>query len=42
MEQMELANMPVIEKICTEIELRQADEIFICNATTGMSKIELV
>jgi branched-chain amino acid aminotransferase len=42
MEQMELANNPIIEKICTEIELRKADEIFICNATTGMSKIELV
>ena len=42
MEQMELANKPVIEKICTEIELRQADEIFTCNATNGMSKIYLV
>ena len=42
MEQMELANKPVIEKNCTEIELRQADEIFICNATNGISKIELV
>ncbi len=42
MEQMELANTPVIEKICTEIELHQADEIFTCNATNGMSKIYLV
>jgi branched-chain amino acid aminotransferase len=42
MEQMEVANKPVIEKICSEIELRQADEIFICNATNGMCKIELV
>jgi branched-chain amino acid aminotransferase len=42
MEQMELANNPVIEKICSEIELHQADEIFICNATNGTSKIELV
>ena len=42
MEQMELANKPVIEKNSTEIELRQADEIFICNATNGISKIELV
>jgi branched-chain amino acid aminotransferase len=41
-EQMALANKPVIEIICTEIDLRQADEIFICNATNGTSKIELV
>jgi len=42
MEQMELADKPVIEKMCTEFELRQADEIFMCNATNGISKIELV
>jgi len=42
MEQMELADKQVIEKISSEIDLRQADEIFICNATNGMSKIYLV
>jgi branched-chain amino acid aminotransferase len=42
MEQMVLANKPVIEKICSQIELQQADEIFISNATNGMSKFELV
>jgi len=42
LEQMNFENKPVIEKNCTEFELRQADEIFMCNATNGISKIELV
>ncbi len=42
MEQMEVENKTVFEKKCSEIDLRQADEIFMTNATNGMSKIELV
>jgi branched-chain amino acid aminotransferase len=42
MEQMEFENKPVFEKNCTEIDLRQADEIFITNATSRISEIYLV
>ncbi|MCF8430122.1 MAG: aminotransferase class IV, partial [Bacteroidia bacterium] len=41
-EQMEVENKPIIEKKCLEIDLREADEIFITNAANGICNIELV
>ncbi|MEI7979207.1 MAG: aminotransferase class IV [Bacteroidota bacterium] len=34
-------NIPIIEQICTTEDLKNADEIFMSNASTGISSIEL-
>lgn len=35
-------NLPIIEQICTLNDLVNADEIYQCNASSGVCKIELV
>lgn len=41
LEKMKQENISVHEKICTETDLRQADEILMSNASSGVCKIEL-
>jgi branched-chain amino acid aminotransferase len=41
LEKMKSENIIVLEKICTETDLRQADEIMMSNASSGVCKIEL-
>jgi len=41
-EKMKLENINIQEKICTETDLRHADEIMMSNASSGVCKIELI